>query len=197
MLLPTVVMITAALVLMSLRASTRVMLDLSVSRFTFTVGGGDAIPLITALPVQTVTFERFARATFNPERLEVANPSRPGPTDQERTDPAWRPLIFTPPVLIAGEDDTLQPALTFDSAATGTTTDAVLGPLWIKPGTEVTIDVRTLRSGDPTIRVAGQPSSTRLSFLGPFQIVANHGKVRRHCWCPVNRSSDLSRKASS
>ena len=45
MLLPTVVMITAALVLMSFRASTRVMLDLSVSRLTFTVGGSEAIPL--------------------------------------------------------------------------------------------------------------------------------------------------------
>ena len=144
-----------------------------------------------------MTFERFAWAKFNPEQLEVANAGRPGPTDQERTDAAWTPLIFTAPVLIAGEDETLQPALTFDSAATGTTTDAVLGPLWIKPGTEVTIDVRSLRSGDPTIRVAGQASSTRLSFLGPFQMVANYGRVDGIAGVPVNRSSDLSRKASS
>jgi hypothetical protein len=177
MLLPTVVIVAGALVLMSLHASTRVMLDVSVSRFTFTVGGSEAIPLITALPVQAVTFERYARATFNPEQLEMANPARPGPTDQERTDAAWTPLAFTPPVLIAGEDEALQPALTFDGAATATTPDAVLGPLWIKPGSEVTIEVRSLRSGDPTIRVTGQPSSTRLSFEGPFQIVANYAKV--------------------
>jgi len=177
LLLPTVLMITAVLVLMGWRFPTRVTIDLTASRVLFAVGGSEPVRLVRSVAVRSVTVERFARVTFSPEHLELADPARRGSNRDRPAEPAWKLVAITPPVLIESDDETLQPALTFESASSDQNADPTFGPLWVRPTARVTIEMRSLPDGNPTIQVAGQPSSAVVSLPGSFQLMASYARA--------------------
>jgi len=175
--LPTVVVIVAVLVLMHWRIPTRVQVEITVDRAVFTVGGADATSLLNAVGFRSLTVEKFARIALRPMTFEVADPAQYVPAEDHYLESAWTSLTVAPPVEITGEDDTLQPAVTLESASVGLEAAGRLDRIWARPGAEVTAEVRGgLRAG-LTIKVERQESFAALSFREPFQLMTNYSQV--------------------
>jgi hypothetical protein len=154
--LPTLVAVVVALVLINWRIPTPLEVDLTVDRVVFTVGGTDLTPILNSVSVQSITAEKFAYVRFSPEKLEVADPAQYIDTEDRYPESGWVSLAVTPPVVITGEDEVLQPAVTLDSAITGANTTGSLGQVLVRPGAEVTLEVRGAQTVDLTSKWIGR-----------------------------------------
>lgn len=170
--LPTLVVIVSALVLMNWRILTRVQVDLTVSRAIFTLGGSEWTQVLNSVGFESITLEKFGRIEFSPEKLEVA---APGLSDQTMT--SWTSLKVTPPVIITGEDERLQPAVTFETAELGQTIAGTLDQIWATPGARVTVAVKGAKKAVLTIAVERHESSAAISTHGPFKMIIDYCQV--------------------
>ncbi len=175
--LPTVTVIIAVLVLMSWRLPTRVQVTITVDRAVFIIGGADATPILNAVSFRSLTVEKFARIALRPLKFEVADPTQYIPTEDRYPETAWTSLAVAPLVVITGEDETLQPALTFESASAGLEATGRVGLISARPGAEVTAESRGSQRAELTIKVDGQEAFAAVSFREPFQLITSYGRV--------------------
>jgi hypothetical protein len=170
----TLVVVSVVLVLMAWRIPTKVQVDLTVSRVVFTMGETDSVPILHAVPFQSITVEKFARIEFSPEKLEVANPAQQ--TAGRYREATWTPLTVTPPVVITGENEILQPVVTLESVK-GANTVWSLDQTWVRPGSEVSLEVRGTQPIALTLTVDRQESAVVLSLHEPFQLLTDYSRV--------------------
>ncbi len=172
--LPTLVVVAAVLALMNWRIPTHVQIELTVDRVVFTLGGTGAAstPILKSVRFQSITVEKFARIELEPEKLDVADPSEYILADNRYL--AWKSLTITPPVVITAKDETLQPAVTLESARD---TAGSLDKVWAMPGAVVTLEVRGSRTEDLTVKLDQEESSIGLSFSGPFQLITDYCRI--------------------
>jgi hypothetical protein len=174
---PTVAVVVAVLVLMNWRVPTSVQVDLTVNRAVFIVDGIDSTPILNAVGFQSLTVGRFARLTFSPERLEIADPGQYKPMEDRYLESAWEPLRVTLPVTITGEDETLQPAVTVEGSRVGLKKAGTLDRIWARPGAEVTVEVTGATSQALTVKVDRRESFATLSLREPFQLITEYGRL--------------------
>jgi hypothetical protein len=184
-----VVVIVVVLVLMNWRIPTRVQVELTADRAVLTVGGADATPVLNAVAFQSLTVEKFARIVFRPMTFEVADPAQYIPAEDRYPESAWTALTVAPPVEITGEDDTLQPAFTFEGANVGAQASGRLDRVWARPGAEVTAELRGTQRAELTIKIDRQESFAALSFREPFQLMTTYGRVSGISGLPYRANS--------
>jgi hypothetical protein len=172
--LPTVVVALVVLILMHWPIPTLVQADLTVDRMVFTVGGDDSRPILNSVNFQSLTVEKFALLELSPEKFEAANPAQYMPTEDRYPESAWKSLTVIPPVVITGEDETLQPAVTLENAKPGSNVVGTLDRVWAGPGSEVTLEIRGIKTANLTIKVDRRESFAALSFREPFRLVTNY-----------------------
>jgi len=191
--LPTVVVVVAVLILMNWSIPTRVQVDLTVNRAVFSVGGDESATAILNAPVrfQSITVEKFANIKLSPEKLEVADPAQYIPTADRYPQDAWKSLTVTPPVVITGEDETLQPPVTLESAEPGSTDLGILDLIRVKSGAQVILELRSDRAEDLTIQVERQESFATLSMPGSFQLISDYGRVGGITGSPYQEEDSL------
>jgi hypothetical protein len=174
LILPTLVVVVAALILMNWRIPTRVQVVATVNRALFTVGGSDSQAVLNSVGFQSITAERFVDVKLSPERLEVADPGQYIKAEDRYPDSSWSPVEITSPIVITGENETLQPAITLESTKPGQSIAGVLDRVWVDSGSQVTLALRGNHTADFTIKVDGQKSSATLSLRKPFQLITNY-----------------------
>ena len=174
LILPSLMVILAVALLPMWRIPTRILADLTVNRAVFTVGGTDEMPVLNSVAYQSLTVEQFERIEFSPEKLEVADPMQYISADDRYPETAWKPLTFSPPLIITGEDQTLQPAITLEKAISGLGAAGALDRVRAGPRSEVSLEVTGSRAAVLTLKVEGQRSFAVLSFGQPFQLIANY-----------------------
>ena len=90
---PILLMILTAAALRSWNVPTRVLLNFTVSRISFTVAGTTWYRrIVNSTPFISVTFENFSLVRFRPTRLHVADPSRYELTTDRYPESAWQPV---------------------------------------------------------------------------------------------------------
>ena len=117
--LPTVVLALAALLLMTWRVPTRIQVDLTVEKATLTVGNSEPMStrILNSVDFQAITFENFMSITFQPEKLEIANPMKYDFAEDRFPESAWIDLALSDQkVSIKKRDDSLHPMVTLESA---------------------------------------------------------------------------------
>ena len=174
LILPSFMVLLAVFLLPLWRIPTRIHADLTVNRAVFTVGGTDEMPVLNSVAYQSLTVEQFERIEFSPEKLEVADPMQYIATDDRYPETAWKPLTFSPPLIITGEDETLQPAVTLEKAISGLGAAGTLDRVRAGPSSDVSLEVMGSRSAVLTFKVEGQTSFAVLSLDQPFQLMANY-----------------------
>jgi hypothetical protein len=174
--LPTLSVGVAVVILMSWRVPTRIEVDLTLDRAVFTLGGTDSTPILNKLSVQSIAVEKYARVEFSPAKLKVADPAQYIPAEDQYPESAWVSLAVTPPVVIVGEAEVLQPALILDKAP-GANSVGILDRVWARAGAEITLEVRGRQSIHLTIKVDHQKSFAILAFHEPFRLMARYGRV--------------------
>jgi hypothetical protein len=174
--LPTVSVSVAVVILMSWRVSTHIEVDLTLARAVFTLGGNDPTPILNRLNVQSIAVEQYARVQFSPAKLEIADPAQYIPAEDQYPESSWVLLAVTPPVVIVGEEEVLQPTLILDKAP-GAHGAGILDRVWAQPEAEVTLEVSGKQAIHLTIKVAHQKSFAVLSFREPFRLMARYSQM--------------------
>ncbi len=175
--LPSFAMALLALVLVNWRVATHVQAELTVSRAVFRVGGSASTPILNSVNFQSITVEKFAGIRFSPETMQVADPAQYLEGDGSYPESSWKSLQTQGQVVIAGLDETLQPAVTAESMKVASDTAGSLDRVWARPGSEVTLETSEGRPAHITLKVERQESSASLSFREPFQLIVTHGTV--------------------
>jgi hypothetical protein len=174
---PTALVVMVVLVLMNWRVPTRVQVELAVNRAVFIVSGTDSTPIVDSISFQSITVGRFARMTFSPEKLEIADPAQYKQMEDRYQESAWKPLSVTRPVAITGEDETLQPAITVESSKAGLKEAGTLDRVWARPDAEVTVEVSGAKAQTLTIKVDRRESFATLSLQEPFQLITEYCRL--------------------
>jgi hypothetical protein len=174
--LPTVAVGVAVVILMIWRVPTRIEVNLTLDRAVFTLGGDDSTPILNKLSVQSIAVEKYARVQFSPAKLEIADPAQYFPAEDQYPESSWVLLAVTPPVVIVGEEDMLQPALILDKAPDANSV-GILDRVWAQPGAEVTLEVSGKQAIHLTVKVAHQQSFAVLGFHEPFRLTTRYSQV--------------------
>jgi hypothetical protein len=175
--LPAVVVSVVAAILMIWRIPSRVQVELTVDRASFTIGGTDATPILNSVGFQFLTAAKFAGIVLSPEQLEAADPTRYIPTEGRYPESASTSLAVTPPVRITGEDEALQPTVHFEGTMTAPPIAGILDRVWARPGTEITMEAKVAKATALSIKIERQQSRVIVSFRDPFQLTANYSQV--------------------
>lgn len=170
--LPTVVAIVIALILMNWRISPRIQVDLTVDRAEFTIGGSKSTPILNSLGFESITIEEFSDIRLSPETLAIADPAQYLKDEDRFAESAWRLLTVARHVSIIGEKKALQPAVTLEGGRPNT--KGKLGPVWVKPGAEVILEVNGDRITDLTIKAIQRDSFTTAHFSETFRIITHY-----------------------
>ncbi|NIR47461.1 hypothetical protein GWO43_03175 [candidate division KSB1 bacterium] len=175
--LPTVVVAAVVLILMNWHILTKVQVDLTVDRTVFTKGGSNSMPILKSVSFRSLTIEKFASIEFSPEKLEAADPAQYILIEDRYPESAWKSLTLASPVVITGEDETLQPSVTLESARPDLNVAGKLDGVWARPGSEITLEVTDSQTNVLTIKVDRQASSAALSFHQPFQLITSYIRI--------------------
>jgi hypothetical protein len=158
-LLPSVLVAIAAVVLANWRIPTRVLLDITVDRVSFTLAGDEAIDIPErGLGFRSLAIENFDRAVFTPGGLAIRVSIGSGePRYQPVTTARSKPVEI---VLTAAAD--AQAVLRIDGAAPASSPAPRLESINAKPGAKVTVETTAGESPGFTLRMDDQPLGTNV-----------------------------------
>lgn len=195
--IPTIVVVVVVVILMNWRVATRINVDLTVNRAVFTVGGDEATAILNgSLRFQSLTIEQFADITFSPEQLQVADPAQYLPSEDKYPAEAWTALSVSPPLVIRGPDQTLQPAITLENSSSEGTHAGGLDVVRVKPDAQVILELRGDRVEDLTIQAQGQESFATVSMPEWFQLITDYSQVSGLSGFPYQNEASLTYRAT-
>ena len=94
LILPTIITVSAVIVLMNWHIPTSVQGEIMVSRAVFTVGGTEEIKLFNSFLFKSITVQNFSQIKLNPAKLEVADPSEYNENMDVFPESAWKFVEF-------------------------------------------------------------------------------------------------------
>lgn len=166
--LPTVVLAVAALLLMTWRVPARIQVDLTVEKATLTVGNSEPMStrILNSVDFQAITFENFISITFQPEKLEIANPMKYDFAEDRFPESAWIDLALSDQkVSIKKRDDSQHPMVTLESAMAVSEASERNDLMRGTQGNVVTLEVGGDQNQRINIKVAGQDPRAVLSIV--------------------------------
>jgi hypothetical protein len=196
--LPTALAAAVVIGLMLWSIPARVQVDITTERVEFVVEAtpSQGKPVLGPLVVRSVAIEKFTTMTFEPETLEVADPSQYQVETDDFPPTAWKPLNVTglTKVTLATKDSTRHPRVTVEGLNRNEQKTFRLDAMAVGPGAHVTLETRGGKNGGLneglTVKVAGQ-DSVSLSFREPLKLIADHSELRGFGDTPFQRYDEL------
>jgi hypothetical protein len=161
----------------------QVEVKLTTERLEFVVDTTQGRPVLGPLDVRSVAIEKFTAMTFEPETLEVAEPSQYQVETDDFPPTAWKPLNVTgsKKVTLATKDSTRHPRVTVEGLNPKEQKTFHLDAMAVAPGAHVTLETRGDKRGEKneglTVKFAGQESMS-LSLRRPFKLIADYTELR-------------------
>lgn len=174
---PTVIAVILATALMHWRVPTRIRLDAVVGRVLFTVGGSGPVAILNSIRFQSISIEQFARFKFSPEKIEVADPERYDVRENAYPRSAWTLVAANQPLEMSGEEETLQPTITLESAKEPEASIGAIDVVSVETGAAVSVEVAGAKGKNLSLRVVEKEPRMALSVDGPIQLIASHVKA--------------------
>jgi TIR domain len=190
--LPTVLAGAIVIGLMLWTIPARVQVDLTTERIEFVVDTTQGKPALGPLDVRSVAIEKFTAMTFEPETLEVADPSQYQIETDDFPPTAWKPLSVTDSkkVTLAAKDSTRHPRVTVEGLNKNEQKTFRLDAMAVAPKAHVTLETREGNNKGLTVKVAGQ-EHVSLSFPKPFRLIADHSEMSGLANRPFQRYDEL------
>ena len=194
--LPTALAAVTVIALMLWSIPARVQVDLTTERLEFVVDTTQGKPVLSPLDVRSVAIEKFTAMTFEPETLEVADPSQYQVETDDFPPRAWKPLtvIGSKKATLAAKDSTRHPRVTVEGLNRNEQKTFHLDAMAVAPRAHVTLETRGGKNGGLneglTVKVAGQ-EHVSLSFREPLKLVADHSELRGLGDQPFQRYNEL------
>jgi len=174
----------------------QVEVKLTTERLEFVVDTTQGQPVLGPLDVRSVAIEKFTEMTFEPETLEVADPSQYQVETDDFPPTAWKPLNITgsKKITLATKDSTRHPRVTVEGLKRDEQKTFHLDAMAVAPGAHVTLETRGGKNGGKneglTAKIAGQEHMS-LSFREPLKLVADHSELRGLGDQPFQRYDEL------
>lgn len=157
----------------------RVQVELTTERVEFEVGAMEqGKTTLGELDVRSIAIEKFATLTFEPESVEVADPSQYQVKTDDFPAAAWKTLsVASSKVILAAKDQTRHPRMTVEGQNGDGQGTIHLDSMVVADGTRVTLETRGGKNEGLTVKVAGQ-ENINLSLHEPFKVIADHVELR-------------------
>lgn len=160
----------------------RVQVELTTERVEFKIGAtSQGKPTLGGFDVQSVAIEKFSTIAFEPNRIEVADPSEYRVETDDFPPSAWRRInVVGSKVVLGAKDQTRHPRVTVEGITDAGQEIIHLDPMAVAQGTHVTLATRELHGGKKeglTLQVTGQDMIT-LSIHQPFKLIADQAELR-------------------
>jgi len=187
--LPSGVIGLAAIALMRWHLPTRVQLDLAVDRVAFTLGGSGQLPLVESMSFRSFTVERFQSLSFEPRRLEVADPAKYDDERREYAPGAWQRLPTSGGITFAPKDPALRPSVSMQTTGAQGDLAGKLDKLSVGAGARVTLETSRGKPPRVAVTIDGPQADLTVTPRGEFLLVANHLSLRGVGRLPVDSDS--------
>jgi hypothetical protein len=190
--LPTVIMaaIVASLQMCSIPAEVQV--ALTTDRIEFVVDGqGQDKAILGPFDVRSVAIDTFKTISFEPETIEVADPSQYDMKTDDFPPSAWKPLFTTSAnITLVAKDSTRHPRVTVEGPNLNGLPMIHLEPIEVAPAAHVTLEARGKKAAGLTIKIAGQ-EGFRLPIHEPVKLTAQHTEIRGIAAFPFQHNGEL------
>lgn len=184
--LPSVLIGTVVLALLTWRLPTHVRAELTVRRVVFAVGGVDKSAVINSLGLKSLFIEKFNFIKFNPETLTLPSPSSQNPAGRAAAAP--RPTLSPQPVVVRSKDERFQSSVVFSAGAGGQPYPLWMGDVLAAPSSEVTLEI-TEDAYDLIMRIDGQHSSGNITAAGQIKVGIDNCEVSGVTNYPADKQS--------
>jgi hypothetical protein len=194
--LPTLVAAVVLVGLMLWSIPARVQVDLTTERIEFMVDAAQLgnKPILGALDTRSAAIEKFSNISFEPEIIELADPSQYSLESDSYPSSAWRRLAVTDAKVTITPNDTAQhPRVTIEEIYSQGRAGVHIDPSGAGPEARVTVETRGERNEGVTIWLAGQ-RNLNLSYNNPFKIVTVDTEVRGLSVPPFQKTKELTYK---
>ena len=170
----------------------QVEVKLTTERLEFVVDTTQGNPVLGPLDIRSVAIEKFTAMTFEPETLEVADPSQYQVETDDFPPTAWKPLNVTGSkrATLAAKDLTRHPRVTVEGLNRNEQKTFHLDAMAVAPGAHVTLETRGGNNEGLTVKVAGQ-EHVSLSFREPLKLVADYSELHGLGDQPFQRYDEL------
>jgi hypothetical protein len=160
----------------------RVQVELTTERVEFKIGETtQGKTTLEGFDMQSVSIEKFDALSFEPDRVEVADPSQYRVETDDFPSSAWKALnAGGPKVTLGAKDQTQHPRVTVEGLNAAESETIHLDPIAVAPGTHVTLARREIFGGKKeglTIQITGQ-KTVSLSIDKPFKLIADQAELR-------------------
>ncbi len=160
--LPSVVAVVGALVLMNWRVPTQVALDLRVDRLTFTLAGGERVPVLErAISFDALSLEQLAHVALHAARLTPLDPAGPVHSDVALT-------------LEAAPQDRMGVEFEGEAVQGGIGRMAALA---VEPGTHAVLELRQGAVPALILRLDARALETSVLPVGPLIVAARNAST--------------------
>ena len=191
--LPTIItaMIVTGLMLWSIPATVQV--ELTTKRIEFVVDAvqGQGKAILGPLDARSVAIDKFTTMSFEPESMEIADPSQYQMDKDDFPSSAWQPLrIASANITLAAKDSTRHPRVTVEGPNRNGLPTISLDPIVVEPAAHVTLEARGEKTSGLTIKIAGQ-EGFKLPVHEPVKLTAQHTQVRGITDLPFQDNEEL------
>ena len=174
-LVPSALIIGAALALMGWHVPTRVQLEVVVDHVSFTLGGGEAVDVPErAVNFRSLSIENFDRVVFTPKRLAV----RENSVDRVARAPEAVGATSTPAEVILTGATGERSLLTFEGPDSDAGTVGRMQAISGNPGTKVSLETSPALVLGFTLRMDGQALSTNVLPAGDLLLSASRATIQ-------------------
>src|SRR6266404_5428129 len=173
---PTVVTVIITIALMRWSIPLHVHVELTTQRVGFVVDAsqGTTQPILNGLNVRSLGVESFSSIAFEPETLEVADPSAYSVEKDAYPSTAWQRLeVTTPKVGFEVTDLASNPRVTVEETDDSAQTGLRLDPIGVASGVRVSLETRGRKDDGLAITVAG-PLSINVSNRSSIALIAQN-----------------------
>ena len=170
--LPTVAVAVIVTILMQWPISALVQVELTTERAEFQIEA--ATPVLGPIDARALAIEKFQMISFEPESMEIADPSQYQMDKDDFPPSAWKPLrLARAKITLTSKDSTRHPRVTVEGPNRTGLPTIRLDPIAVTPGAHVTLETHGGRTSGLTIKIIGQDSFT-LPIREPVRLMAQH-----------------------
>jgi hypothetical protein len=131
--LPTLVVAVIIIILMQWPISTRVHVELTTERVEFQIDA--AKPILGPIDARSIAIDQFKTLSFDPDSMEIADPSQFQMDKDDFPSSAWKPLrLASEKITLTAEDSSRHPRVTLEGPNRNGLPTIRLDPIAVAPG---------------------------------------------------------------
>jgi len=142
----------------------------------FSVSGEEPVDVLNSLDFRSIAIQKFDHFEASPDSIAIAD-TQEFAVRKDIPDRSWRRISAVSPIDITGQDPGLLPSIAIESSRQEIESAGTLDRVWVRPGTEVTLEKTNTQMPALSLKLDGQPAIAVLSFPNSFNLFGDHASI--------------------